>query len=424
MFMPKNFPMTLAAASLLALALITGRTQAFAATHESVLANFPSTQDGALPSAGLIFDSSGNLYGTTVAGGSDTTGTVFQLVPNADGTWTENVLHSFVHTTDDGWQPEAALVMDNSGNLYGTTLYGGAGCADQGGCGSVFELSPGSGGVWTETVLYSFCTRSQCKDGNFPYGGLILDASGNLYGTTSSGGGNHKGTVFELTPSDGKWTEKVLYNFAATTTDGFGPHCTLVFDKSGNLYGTTYQGGTYHVGTVFELTPGGKGGWTENVLHSFVGGEHGANPDAGVVFDASGNLYGTTLSGCSAYGCGTVYELVLQSNGKRAAKVLLDICTTPGCPGGNNLRSGVIVDAKGNVYGTATEGGTNIYGTAFRLTSDKQGNWSETVLHSFPSDDKDGYTPAAALVLDKDGNLYGSTYASKGGNGSVFKISF
>jgi len=419
-------PIACAAAFLIAVALLTSGTHVLAATQESVLDNFAHTQDGALPAAALIFDSSGNLYGTTVAGGSDTTGTAFQLVPSSDGTWTENVLHSFSHTSNDGWQPEAGLALDKDGNLYGTTLYGGAYCTDQGGCGSVFELSPGSNGTWTEKLLHSFCARSRCADGNFPYGGVILDAAGNLYGTTSSGGEHNGGTVFAMTHSKKGWTENVLYSFAAFRGDGSQPRAELIFDRSGNLYGTTYAGGASHYGTVFELTPGAKGTWKESVLYSFTGsGADGANPWSALVMDAAGDLYGTTLfGGCSDYGCGTVFEMVMRKNGTRTEKVLFDLCTTSTCPGGSYPRGGVVLDSKNNLYGTTTEGGAYYYGTAFELTSDREGNWSETVLHSFPSSETDGFTPESALVLGGDGKVYGTTASCEDGNGSVFEISF
>jgi uncharacterized repeat protein (TIGR03803 family) len=412
--------------TLIAFVVLASSSLVFGAAKESVLTNFPQTQDGVAPAAGVIFDSAGNLYGTTAQGGSDTTGAAFQLVPNGDGTWTENVLHSFLHTNNDGWQPEASLVMDAKGNLYGTTVYGGANCEDQGGCGTVFELSPGSGGSWTYSIIYNFCDRTRCEDGNFPYGALILDGSGNLYGTTYGGGTRAVGTVFELSPSGGKWTETVLHSFTGTTADGSRPQSTLIFDKSGNLYATTRLGGTKNLGTVFELTPAGKGKWKETVLHDFVGGaDDGANPDDGVVLDAAGDLYGTTINGgCSDYGCGTVYELVMHSDGQRSRKILLNLCTAVGCPGGNNPRGGLIMDSKNNLYGTTTAGGANLYGTAFKLSSNGKGIWKETVLHSFPSSETDGYTPESSLIFDKDGNLYGTTGSCRDGNGTVFKISF
>ncbi|MGA8876750.1 MAG: choice-of-anchor tandem repeat GloVer-containing protein [Candidatus Korobacteraceae bacterium] len=271
---------------------------------EQVLYSFGT--DGSDPSAGLIFDAAGNLYGTTYIGGGDYRGTVFELTPAAGGGWTEGVLHNFTYY--DGQQPWAGPIFDAAGNLYGTTYYGGLYLACPGGasdCGTVFELMPG-GGRWGETILHNFGTGG---DGFSPTAGLILDAAGNLYGTTYGGGtyNQYGGTVFELTPGVGGWTETLLHSFG-NGTDGEAPDGALVFDTAGNLYGTTGGGGTYGGGTVFELTPTVGGGWTEQVLHNFGNGVDGANPYTGLIFDAAGNLYGTTQSGGN-HGAGTVFEL-------------------------------------------------------------------------------------------------------------------
>jgi uncharacterized repeat protein (TIGR03803 family) len=206
--------------------------------------------EGAYPAAGVTFDAAGNLYGTTSGGGPDVLnqlGTVFELSPAASGAWTEKVLHSF-KTADDGNQPSADLIFDAAGNLYGTTPFGGD---VAGSIGTVFELSPSPGGDWTEKVLYSF---DFATSGATPYAGLIFDAGGNLYGTAAGGGVHNNGTVFELSPTGiGHWTEKVLLSF--DVTDGQNPQSSLIMDAVGNLYGTTIQGGAYSDGTVFELTP-------------------------------------------------------------------------------------------------------------------------------------------------------------------------
>lgn len=223
---------------------------------EQVLYNFKGGSDGAEPDASLVFDGAGNLYGTTYYGGANGSGTVFELTPSKAG-WTETVLHSF--TGSDGALPSAGLILDGGGNLYGTTQAGGAA-----GFGVVFELSPSRAG-WTETVLYSFTGGN---DGRGPVGGVVFDSGGNLYGTTSGGGypiGG--GTVFELTPSGGGWTENILYAFNASNgaPNGSGLHAGVVFDRAGNLYGTTVFGGTNYWGTIFELTPS-NGNWIETTL--------------------------------------------------------------------------------------------------------------------------------------------------------------
>jgi uncharacterized repeat protein (TIGR03803 family) len=294
---------------------------------ESVLYSFcaqTNCVDGEGPPVGLIIDGSGNLYGTTSAGGAHGGGTVFELIPDAARTtWTQTILASFCARTncaDDGG-PEAALIMDQSGNLYGTTYGGGAH-----GKGAVFELTPNAARTnWTETVPHSFCAKAGCADGENPEVALIVDRSGNLYGTTGVGGAHGKGAVFELTPNANrtKWSEAVLYSFCAQTicADGEYPDAGLIMDRSGNLYGTTAGGGVHQAcgqhfcvgGTVFELTPNpGRTNWTETVLHSFCAEANcldGAGP-SGVIMDGSGNLYGTTIGG-GAYGFGTVFELNL-----------------------------------------------------------------------------------------------------------------
>jgi uncharacterized repeat protein (TIGR03803 family) len=269
--------------------------------------NFGSnSKDGMFPMAGLISDAAGNLYGTTNRGGAHGQGTVFELTPKAGGGWTEKVLYGFfVNNGKDGAFPQAGLIFDTAGNLYGTTSGGGAHHQ-----GTVFELTPKVGGGWTERLLYSFFANHG-KDGAFPQAGLILDAAGNLYGTTKGGGayGFAKGTVFELSPvAGGGWSESVLYNFGKSS-DGKTPTAGLIFDAAGNLYGTTLDGGTHDSGTVFELTPV-AGSWTERVLHSFSQDTgDGYWPFAGLIFDATGNLYGTASAGGANNFGGTVFEI-------------------------------------------------------------------------------------------------------------------
>jgi uncharacterized repeat protein (TIGR03803 family) len=262
--------------------------------------------DGVGPNGPLVFDSAGNLYGTTYVGGGYATGegTVFELTPGEDGAWTEKVLHNFGPGTD-GYHPEGNLIVDSAGDLYGTTsaggLYGG---------GTVFELTREASGGFGEKILHSF--EPSIGDGSQPQYGLVLDTAGNLYGTTRYGGPTgDTGTVFELSlQSDGKWTEKILDGFQSGNDSQ--PLGNLIFDKAGNLYGTTLLGGpgacANGCGTVYELTPNPRGGWTENVLHNFGVGSDGAHPYDGLIFDAAGNLYGTTNGG-GAYGWGTVFEI-------------------------------------------------------------------------------------------------------------------
>ena len=262
----------------------TGCTTALCPWTETVLHTFTGGADGANPEAELIFDQAGNLYGTTVAGGQNGNGVVFQLTPAGSG-WTEHVLYNFTGGADGG-SPAAGLIFDPAGNLYGTTVYGGVG-----NLGTVFQLARAGSG-WTENVLYSFAGG---VDGQNPYASLIRDSAGNLYGTTSS-------AAYELSPSSGGWTFSVIYNIGS----GVGYCSSLAMDASGNLYGTTESGGPYGTGTVFKLAPS-SGGWTPTVLYEFDRGG-GSNPLGGVIGDEKGNLYGTNLYG-GAYGGGVVFEL-------------------------------------------------------------------------------------------------------------------
>ncbi len=287
---------------------------------ESILWSFGNINDGVEPYAGLIMDKSGNLYGTTGAGGVYGGGTVFALMPPvaSGGTWSESILWNFNDNDASGtgpYQPEGGLLMDTSGNLYGTTYQGSPFCVSSGidetVCGgTVFELSPTKAGIWTESTLWNF---GDGLDGLEPYAGLIIDTSGNLYGTTHDGGASGSGTVFELTPPttpEGNWSELVLWNFGGQSDDGVEPFGGLFMDGSGNLYGTTDGGGASSAGTVFKLTPPttSVGNWGESVLWSFSNGTDGVQPKAGLIMDASRNLYGTTIAG-GAYGGGTVFEV-------------------------------------------------------------------------------------------------------------------
>ncbi|MGA3213875.1 MAG: choice-of-anchor tandem repeat GloVer-containing protein, partial [Terriglobales bacterium] len=427
---------------------------AWAQYTESALHTFTGGSDGSVPYAGVISDSKGNLYGATYYGGNTSAckasgyppgcGVVFELSPPESGgsSWTETVLYSFCPaggspcTDTDGLNPYSSLVFDSGGNLYGTTVSGGVNSS-----GTVFKLSPpGSGvGPWTETVLYNFCSVNNpvdCFDGSYPYGNLIFDSKGNLYGTAAAGGGpyedecsNSCGLVFELSPpsgGSGPWTETVLASFGGIDSGGT-PYAGLVFDSKGNLYGTLFSGnggGDYDDGVVFELSPtdSGSGPWTETVPYSFSG-TGGSNPFAGLTFDSKGNLYGTTEGG-GAIGGGVVFQLTPPSDGSGPWTETLPYSFKGGSDGGTPDGT-LIVSAQGNLYGTTLTGGTNRYGcsgagidgcgVAFELRppSSGSGAWTETVLYTFTGE-SDGALPHAGLTIDSRGNLYGS--ASAGGD--------
>jgi uncharacterized repeat protein (TIGR03803 family) len=266
----------------------------------TILAFGGTSGDGTQPTSALVIDKSGNLYGTTSNGGASDAGTVFQL-SNVNGVWTETVLYSFTGQGGDGWEPYGGLLMDGSGYLYGTTRYGG----DRGGDGTVFKVFQ-SRGMWKLKIVYSFSG----SDGYEPFGTLIKDKNGALYGTTYAGGGNDEGVVFMLSQSAGKWRESVLHSFNSFIADGANPRAGLTWGPSGVLYGTTSEGGTPGypgVGIVFELTQSG-GVWTETILHSFQGDSDGSYPLGGVTFDKNGTLYGTTAAG-GTDNLGTVWTI-------------------------------------------------------------------------------------------------------------------
>jgi uncharacterized repeat protein (TIGR03803 family) len=389
------------------------------AAQEKVLHSFNENGvDGYSPSGALIFDTSGNLYGTTLFGGSYNLGSVFELDARDR---TETVLYSFSGSTNDGYSPFGDLIFDSTGNLYGTTFYGGAYYG-----GIVFELTPTVGGNWTETILHNF---EGGTDGSQPHSGLIFDNAGNLYGTTFYGGagtctnGNFLGcgTIFELTPSDdGSWTEQVLFSF--NDADGSYPNSGLVFGSDGNLYGTTGGGGRHRVGTVFELAPGVGGVWTEKVLHTFSKNHvDGYAPLARLIFDSAGNLYGTTLLG-GAHTAGAVFELTPDGSGRWRETVLHSFNDTG--TDGYEPTAGLIFDSAGRLYGTTTLGGTYGEGTVFELAPTTGAGWRERLLYAFPYNDTNGRIPQAGVVFDAAGNLYGTTLGggAYGNYGTVFEI--
>jgi uncharacterized repeat protein (TIGR03803 family) len=288
---------------------------------EKDLVRFSYSGGPDFPIGGVVFNENGRLYGVASLGAGHALGAVFELTPGSNGEWTERVIHAFSGYPSDGAYPQAGLIADESGNIYGTTQNGGssANCKRPPiGCGTIFELSYVSGVGWKESMLYSF--KGATSDGASPSASLILDSSGNLYGTTSRGGIKNKsctpyggpagcGVIFELSPSaGGLWNESVLYQFTNSAGDGSDPLAGLIFDQAGNLYGTTDAGGVNGFGTVFKLAPGGAGSWTESVLYGFQSGYDGQYPTSSLIFGSNGHLYGTTARGGTA-NSGTVFEI-------------------------------------------------------------------------------------------------------------------
>ena len=415
----------------IAIAILTSATLASApramAQQERVVYTFTDRIGGLGPQGGLVFDKAGNIYGVTSEGGQFRDGTVFKLTINANGGPVESVLHSFKPGGQDGLSPNGGLILDASGNLYGTTYSGGnRPCTHYSGthgCGTVYELIPQPDGTWAEQVLHDFTGGG--GDGTNPYAGLVFDAAGNLYGTTYYGGDTKEcgkagcGTVFELTPgADGTWQEKILLNFHPHA--GTNPDAALTLDASGNLYGTTLYGGTGFNGTVFELTPSTSGEWNETVLHNFSSGpSDGATPESGVTFDGGGNLYGTTFLGGDA-GYGILYELTPSGGGIWTETVVHNF--QPNLIDGAQPGPGALVfDSAGNLYGATGTGGTSFQGAVFEFTPSAAGGWTESILHNF-APGPGGYYPSSSVILDSAGNIYGTTGTYGGTNKSVYEI--
>jgi uncharacterized repeat protein (TIGR03803 family) len=362
----------------------------------SVILNFAGT-NGSGPLAGLAMDSQQNLYGTTNSGGKYGYGSVFK----ANRSGEEAVVHNFAGGAKDGAYPQDSLIFDTAGNLYGTTFNGGPANA-----GTVFEMS--SKGVIH--LLYSFAGGS---DGANPIARLAMDKNGNLYGTTSAGGASGNGTVFEVSTA-GK--HNVLYSFGAGS-DGAIPYAGITLDTKGNLYGTTSAGGSTGNGTVFELKRSSSG-WTETILHNFELQDDGGTPYAGLVFDHSGNLYGAATQGGSegSVGGGTVFELSPASGGWNFQVIY-------GLYGWNisGPFRDLLVEPSGVIYGTTHCDGAYDAGTVYSLTP-SSGAWSYTELYTFTGG-TDGLYAFSNLVMDKGGNLYGTTNEGGGnGIGVIFKV--
>ena len=349
-------------------------------------------KDGSFPTAALIQDATGNLYGTTSAGGSGL-GVLFKL----DSSGNESFRYAF--SGPDGATPFGHVIQDSVGNLYGTTYAGGAS-----GFGTVFKVD--TNGI--ETVLHSFSGK---PDGAHPYAGLVMDSGGNLYGTTEKGGDFGLGTVFKVDTSD---NESVLHSFAGGSNDGSDPRAALILDASGNLYGTTFSGGSANKGTVFELDVNN----IETILHSFSGGTDGGNPFGGVVLDSDGTLYGTTEIGGAApthYGCcksGVVFGLYGANHTEKVLHTFI------GKKDGATPTSDLVL-YNGALYGTTALGGHGNKGTVFAVTIADR---SERILHDFTGK-SDGGIPHAGLFIDKAGTIYGTSL--KGGHfrkGTVYRI--
>jgi hypothetical protein len=403
----------------LAIALLTispATAQTFAVLHA-----FSGGGDGANPiGAGLVMDRGGNLYGATVDGGmvrpncagneTGSCGTVFRMSRRGSG-WILSTLYEFTGGTD-GYAPDAPIAFGPDGAIYSTTFYGGGNGCFLNGCGVVFKLQPSPMTCrnvhcpWLETVLYRFLGP---VDGSQPaFGALAFDQSGNMYGTATQSGAYAQGTVFELTATGGQWMLNVLYSFTGQL-DGGSPWSGVTFDSAGDLYGTTTTDGEYTGGTVFELIREGES-WTLSTLHQFVPATDGDSSFGNLLFDAFGNLWGTTRFG-GAGQAGTAWELS-PSNGEWNLNVLHSF--TGGTYG---PQAPLVRDHAGNLYGTSLNGGQYHQGSVFELTP-INGSWNYTVLHDFTGG-SDGAEPYSAIVLDASGNIYGTAFAGGTTGGGI-----
>ena len=400
--------------ALITLAMQPARAQTFTTLH-----NFTGTApDGANPVAGLSMDANGNLFGTTENGGVGY-GTVFELKQTKSG-FLFRPLYSF-EGGSDGISPLARVVIGPNGSLYGTTWEGGAPCGDnkQQGCGTVFNLQPPATSCkavlcpWKETVLYRF--MGWPFDASVPYSEVTFGPEGNLYGTTFLGGAHDDGAVYQLTYSKGSWTDSLVYSFQ-NQDDGRSPVAGVTFDQTGNLYGTAIYGGHNSDGTVYQLVPSGQS-WTENTLYMFQGGADGANPTSGVIFDNAGNLDGVTPTASFTNNPGTVFQLT-PSGGDWMYTLLYAFSS--GYAQGAGHVSTLVMDKSGNLYGTTYQEGIVSEtcplgcGTVFKLTASGNG-WIYSDLYDFTGG-ADGGLPVSTVLLDNQGNLYGTT--SVGGTGT------
>jgi uncharacterized repeat protein (TIGR03803 family) len=374
--------------ALLSALLVTRPAQA---QTETVLYNFTDGSGGGFPLSSLTPDGAGNFYGTADSGGSGGHGVVFELSSNGHGGWKQSVLFSF--NGKNGSYPTYSSVLYRSGKLYGTAYSGGAH-----GYGVVFEVSF-NGKHWEHTVVYNFTGGTQ---GGYPNASLIMDSDGNLYGSTEGDGNGTDGIVFELSPAGTGWSERLIYD--AGTTTGF---TGLTIDSAGTIFGVN-QNAQNGLSYVVELTPTGHDSWMPTVIHTFTGyPKDGTGAAGSVVLDNAGNLYGVTSIG-GPKGQGMVYKLIPEKNGEWTEKILYSFKGFASGKDGANPEAGIVFDPTGNIYGTTSFGGDHNDGTVFELVAPVgTGSYKEKVLWNF--DNTDGAGPNSGLTLDAIGNLYGMT---------------
>ena len=374
--------------------------------------------NGTRPLNGLTADTQGNMYGVAAGGGSGNCsphgcGLVFELSPASGGTWTEKTIYAFKGGIADTDLPCTELLFDSHGNLFGGT------CPDlEGHIGAIYELTPGTGGVWSEKIVYWFTNQDY-----FPGPRLAFDSQGNLYGSAyESSNGN--GGVFQLSPqSNGTWTQTLLHEFNSNNGDGYDPRGGVILDSSGNIYGTTTLGGKNLDGMVFELTPKAGGGYSESIILNFDRNGKGESPFTPLIMDGNGNLFGTTQNGGLHNNEGIVFEL--SPNGTKWTERLL---YSFGPQPDGFSPTGIVFDGQGNLYGATANGGNGCdfigCGIVYKLTPQKTGLWKETILCNFESAG-DGSQPAAGVLVNSTtGYIYGTTEygGARYGFGTIFEV--
>ena len=383
-----------------------------AASTTKVLYAFAGGNDGEYLDTDLVIDSAGNLYGSTVQGGTHSSGTVFELSPSGSG-WTHTVLYSFTGGADGG-EPYKGVTLDTHGNIYGTAVTGGGGSCE-GGCGVIFKLTK-SNGTWTQTVIHQFTGGS---DGYGPGTGVTFDKLGNLYGMTPTGGTPYGvGVIFQMQPqSNGTWNFNVIHTFTGGSDGANASAGRLIFDQAGNLYGVTTVGGANGKGVVFEMTQA-NGAWTLTPLYAFKDQPDGALPYGGVIFDKAGNLYGTTYY-AGIHDWGTVYKLT-HAKGSWKETVVYSF---KGTSDGGAPISTLVSDSAGNLYGTTSAGGTNCdCGEIFKLSPNPNGTWTESIPYRFPGSPGAGFS-YNGMVADTAGNFYGATtHGGSTNDGTIYKF--
>ncbi|MBA3914921.1 MAG: hypothetical protein H0X25_13955 [Acidobacteriales bacterium] len=366
------------------------------AASTKVIYSFAGDEDGEYPDTDLVLDKAGNIYGTTVLGGDFGSGTVFMLSRSGNG-WSHTVLYDFT-SGKDGGQPYKGVTLDAQGNLYGTTVTGGTGSCE-GGCGVAYKLT-NSSGVWTQTVLHSFTGGN---DGSGPGNALTIDPAGNLFGMTPIGGAFGLGTIYQLHPrSDGSYAFRVIHQFAGGIEGSSASAGRLLLDQTGNLYGVTTVGGIHESGMAFELVRSPQG-FQYKDLYNFHGVPESGFPYSALVRDSTGHLYGTTYY-AGANNLGSVYELTYHA-GIWQQDLLYSF--TAGIDA-NSPIGNLVVGSTGKLYGASSEGGTATVGTIFQLSRDGNGQWTESVVYNFQGS-PDAALPYDGMVGDGQGNYYGAT---------------